>query len=107
MIWDDITVLKPFKRTTDELGNETFRFIRERTIKGRTDAPNDEQISLEDRKVTRKEHMFILPAKKETLPPLKFIEFRGQVYRVTSVETLTPRFTELRAVTYENRAYRR
>lgn len=107
MIWDDITILYPSTNGKDALGNETFSLERSATIKGRATAPKDEQVSLEDRKIVRNEQTFLLPMKREFLKDLKFIEHKGQLYKVLSIEALTPRFTELQAVTYENHNFRR
>ena len=122
MIWDNITILKQVKTGTDELGNDQFRFTRSKTMKARATAPNDvpvsldnrlmnrdetTQMSLDSRFVTKNEQVFVIPTKRENLPALDFIEHNGQVYRVLAVETLTPRFTRIRAVTYENHTFRR
>lgn len=122
MIWDNITILKQVKTGTDELGNDQFGFTRSKTMKARATAPNDVPVSLDDRLVSRKEttqmsldsrfvtkneQVFVMPTKRENLPALDFIEHNGQIYRVLAVETLTPRFTRIRAVTYENHTFRR
>lgn len=107
MIWDNITILNPVKVDTDELGNDKFIFRPGETIKARKNAPKDLPISLDNREVTQKEHLFYLPKNQSVPPAIKFMEHKGQIYKVLSVEALTPRFVQLKVVTYENRSYRR
>lgn len=107
MIWDEITVLDLVENGKDDLGNILVEMVPSMRVKARKNAPKDEPISLDNRKVTEKEHLFYLPIIRSNLPELKFIDHHGQVYKVLSVEALTPRFTQLRAVTYEGRTYRR
>lgn len=106
MMWDNITVLDLVENGTDELGNVLYEMVPSVRIKGRMNAPKDEPIPLEGRDVTRKEHLFYLPKRRDLLPSLKYIEHKGQIYKVQSVESLNPRFTELRVVTYERTDYR-
>ena len=106
MIWDNITIMNRVKTGTDELGNDTYKMQAGKTLKARKNAPKDEPVSLDDRDVTKNEHLFYLP-KNQTVPPaIEYLKHRDRLYRVLSVEALTPRFIQVRAVTYENKDYR-
>lgn len=122
MIWEDITILKPVKTGTDELGNDKFNLRQSVRMKARVTAPKDVLISLDDRLmkkgeniqmslnnrlINKNEQMFVLPTRRDLLPSIQYFEHNGQIYKVLAVETLTPRFTRIRAVTYENHDYRR
>ena len=68
MIWDNITIMDRVKTGTDELGNDVYKMKPGKTIKARKNAPNVEQaaindnigepMTLDDRRVTRIEHLF-------------------------------------------------
>lgn len=117
MIWDTITIMNRVKTGTDELGNDVYKMKPGKTMKARKNAPNAEQaaindnigepMTLDDRRVTRIEHLFYLPKNQSVPPAIQFLKHKDQLYRVLSVESLTPRFVQVRAVTYENNDNRR
>ena len=117
MIWDNITIMDRVKTGTDELGNDVYKMKSGKTIKARKNAPDAEQVAindmkgepmtLDDRRVTRIEHLFYLPKNQSVPPAIQFLKHKDQLYRVLSVEALTPRFVQVRAVTYENNDNRR
>ena len=117
MIWDTITIMDRVKTGTDELGNDVYKMKPGKTMKARKNAPNAEQaaindnigepMTLDDRRVTRIEHLFYLPKNQAVPPAIEYLKHRNQLYRVLSVEALTPRFVQVRAVTYENNDNRR
>ena len=117
MIWDNITIMDRVKTGTDELGNDVYKMKPGKTIKARKNAPDAEQVAindrkgepmtLDDRRVTRIEHLFYLPKNQAVPPTIEYLKHRNQLYRVLSVEALTPRFVQVRAVTYENNDNRR
>jgi hypothetical protein len=107
MIWDRVIVLQVVKKDRDELGNDVVSLKSGKVLKARKNAPLYEPVSLENREVTRNEHLFYLPKNQAIPQSIPFIQYRGQVYKVEAVENLTPRFIQLRTVTYENKYYRR
>lgn len=117
MIWDTITIMDRVKTGTDELGNNTYKMQAGKTLRARKNAPKDElatindmqgePMTLDDRKVGRIEHLFYLPKNQSVPPAIEYLKHRGQLYRVMSVEALTPRFVQVRAVHYENNDNRR
>lgn len=112
MMWDTITIMHRVKTGTDELGNNTYKMQAGKTMKARKNAPNVEQVTinelkgepvtLDERRVDRIEHLFYLPKNQAVPPAIEYLKHRGQIYRVLSVEALTPRFIQVRAVHYEN-----
>lgn len=112
MIWDNITIMDRVKTGTDELGNDVYKMKPGKTIKARKNAPKvepvtinelkGEPVTLDERKVDRIEHLFYLPKNQSVPPAIEYLKHRGQIYRVLSVEALTPRFIQVRAVHYEH-----
>lgn len=106
MIWDTITIMNRVKTGTDELGNNTYKMQAGKTLRARKNAPKDEPVSLDDRDVTKNEHLFYLPKNQSVPPDIEYVKYKNQIYKVLSVEAITPRFVQVRAVHYEGRNYR-
>lgn len=100
MIWNELTIVEQVPNGKDSLGNDIFTLSDVITLKARETPPQDEITALEGRSVTKDVQTFAIPRKADSLPEMKLIRYKGQIFKVESVEELNPRYTTVRAVIY-------
>lgn len=101
MKWEDMTIFQEKCVGEDKLGNPIYDFSEYKTVKVRKTPWTDEQISIEDREVTKNEQRYIIRAPFEDISACKRVRMNGVLLEVTEKSDLSPRFSIIQVKVYK------
>ncbi len=99
MIWTECILYKNIQNGTDKLNNPTYELTEVYRAKARFTPWSAEQMSLEDREVTKTTELYAL--KGIDLPKCDYAEIEGVIRKVDKISNLSKRYTVLRVQNYK------
>lgn len=101
MIWKKCILMAKIKSEEDFLGNPIYTWEKVKKTVARFTPWKDEQVSLEDRRVTRDEQRYLLPLPYEKVSCCQKVEMDGHVLDITQIINRGPRYTAIQVKVYK------
>lgn len=95
MIWKSVTLLNRTETGQDALGNPIYEESSCSVFPARFTPWDAQDIALEGREVTTNQRKLLVRVPRKEIPDCQKVEFEGDIYQITQITDLYPRFTML------------